>query len=247
LIVTRRGLTAIRRRAERVEIVGDHVLILGDASAMRAELLRLADVTIADPPYGIGYKRGNGGKGAHTKGRRNDDGGAVMAGDDRPFDPRPWIRGGPCILWGANHYARRVPEAVGRWLVWNKLGDIEPWDSFSDVEIAWCSIKGKDKLFSHLWKGLAQAGAGEKRWHKTAKPVALMEWCIAFFPEAGVILDPFMGSATTGIAAHRLGRRFVGVEIDPATFEIAVARMRAELDRPALFVAQPIPQGELDL
>lgn len=240
-------LGSISRLAVRVERVGPHVLILGDANTMRARLLALADAVIGDPPYGISYRRGDGGGGIHTKRRRNDDGGRSMHGDDQPFDPRPWAKAGSCILWGANHYARRLPDRPGRWLAWNKLGDLEPWDSYSDVELAWCSRPGKDKIFSHLWKGLAQAGAGEKRFHKTAKPVALMEWCIGVFPEAEVIVDPFMGSATTGVACIRLGRTFVGVEIDPATFEIAVERMRAELDRPALFVAEPPRQAEFDL
>lgn len=192
---------------------------------------------VSDPPYGIGYARGRGGKGKqrHRSGL-NDE--RPLVGDDRPFDPEPWLAY-PAILWGANHYAPRLPH--GRWLAWNKLGTMEPWDNFSDVEFAWQNRRAADRIFSLLWKGLAQGekeGNGE-RWHPTQKPVSLMKWCIGHVEDTrSTILDPYMGSGTTGVAAVRLGRKFVGVEIDPAFFEVAVRRIGDAIRQPDLFAAE---------
>jgi site-specific DNA-methyltransferase (adenine-specific) len=190
------------------------------------------DAVVTDPPYGIGYAAG-------VPSRLNTTGNVnlgAIRGDDQQFDPAPWLRFGHVILWGANHFAGRLPH--GRWLAWNKLGDKEPWDQFSDVEFAWQNRRAADKLFSHLWKGLCQAGAGEKRSHPTQKPVALMEWCLGFLPDAHTILDPFMGSGTTGVACAKLGRKFIGIEIEPRYFDIACRRIEEAYRQPRLF-AEP--------
>src|SRR5690606_27822465 len=128
------------------------------------------------------------------------------------------------ILWCANHYAERLPH--GRWLAWDKLSGLAEYDSFSDVEFAWRNGRGKDRIFSHLWKGICKDSekGGKERWHPTQKPVALMRWCIASVEEK-LIIDPFMGSGTTGVAAMSEGRDFIGCEIDPAYFDIACKRI----------------------
>lgn len=221
--------------ADRIETLADGVtLYLGDCREI-APTLSGVDATVSDPPYGINYERGAGGKGKHTK--RND---APIAGDAEPFDPAPWIER-PCILWGANHYAARLPH--GRWLAWNKLGALEPWDDFSDVEFAWQNTRAADRIFSLMWKGIVQGEqiGGGQRWHPTQKPVALMAWCIGFLPEARTILDPFMGSGTTGVAAVQSGRGFVGIEIEPHYFDIACKRIAKELSHPRMF-NEPAPQ-----
>lgn len=228
----------------RVEHIGNATLYLGDCREI-LPTLGPVDAVVTDPPYGIGFEKGAGGNGAQPKERRRDYG--PIHGDDKAFDPAPWLMW-PCILWGANHYSSALPH--GRWLAWNKLGSLEPWDSFSDVEFAWQNVRGADRIFSLLWKGLCQ---GEKinggvRGHPTQKPVALMEWCLGFVPNAVVILDPFMGSGTTGVACARLGRAFVGIEIDPAYFDIACERIAKAYAQPDLFVAPPEPalkQGDL--
>ena len=225
----------------RVEHIGDATLYLGDARDVLPTLGHV-DALIADPPYGIGYQKGAGGKGSHSGLRfglaRRDT--SPVTGDDVPFDPVPWLDFPHVVLWGANHFASRLPDA-GRWLAWNKLGGMEPWDSFSDVEFAWCSQKGADRIFSHLWKGLCQKGAGVRRDHPTQKPVELMEWCLEFVPGAYDILDPFMGSGTTGVACARLGRRFIGVEIEPRYFEIACRRIEQAQRQKDLFIHAPVP------
>src|SRR5690606_7476737 len=83
---------------------------------------------------------------------------------------------------------------------------------------------------------------GAPRLHDTQKPVAVMEWCLDFVPDARTILDPFMGSGTTGVACVKLGSKFIGIEIDEGYFEIAVDRIRKAYAQPDFFVAQPKPE-----
>jgi site-specific DNA-methyltransferase (adenine-specific) len=91
------------------------------------------------------------------------------------------------------------------------------------------------RKFTHMWAGFQRdSQAGESHLHPMEKPVALMQWSIGWFPKAKVIVDPYMGSGTTGIACSRAGRKFIGIEIDPTHFDTAVARVTEELSRTAL-------------
>ena len=205
----------------RVEKIGLATLYLCDNREVLPGLERPAAV-ISDPPYGIGYVGAVPSR-IHTQGRINA---GAITGDEGPFDPALWLSAADnVLLWGANHYAQRLPH--GRWLAWNKLGGLEPWDQFSDVEFAWHNKRAADKLFSHLWKGLCQAGSGERRDHPTQKNVALMRWCIeqAKVPPGGVILDPYMGSGSTGVAAVQMRHPFIGIEIELRYFDIACRRI----------------------
>ena len=219
---------------KRARVIGRCELLEGDCLEIMPYLDRV-DACVTDPPYGIGYAGGVPDTGHSTTGHVNDQ---KIEWDNVPFDPAPFIHV-PCILFGANHYANRLPH--GRWLVWNKLGDKEPWDQFSDVEIAWQNKRAADKIFSHLWKGLCQKGRGEKRNHPTQKPVALMEWCLGFLPNADIILDPFMGSGTTLVACAKLGRRGIGIELDPDYFDISCKRVEEAYRQPDMFIDQPAP------
>jgi site-specific DNA-methyltransferase (adenine-specific) len=218
-----------------IERIGDATLYLGDCREILPELDGV-DAVVTDPPYGIGYQRGAGGKGIS---RLHND--APITGDDKPFDPSPWLAL-PCIMWGANHYAQRLPH--GRWLAWNKLGTMEPWDDFCDVEFAWQNTRAADRIFSLMWKGLIRGSEKDSsRVHPTQKPVAVMEWCLGFLPDATTILDPFMGSGTTGVAAIKLGRKFIGIEIEPRYFDIACRRIEEAWKQPRLF-EEPKPKAE---
>ena len=220
----------------RREVIGAQTLYLGDCHEIAPALAY--DAVLADPPYGIGFTFGGkvSGKAAVNGNKRANK---PIHGDDKPFDPARWLHR-PCILWGANHFAQRLPH--GRWLAWNKLGDSEPWDSFADVEFAWQNTRGADRIFSLLWKGLAQGqkegGTGE-RFHPTQKPVALMRWCLGFLPDAGVVLDPFMGSGTTLVAYVKEGRAGIGIEIDEGYFDVACRRVDEAQRQGDLFVAPP--------
>ncbi len=223
----------------RVERIGNATLYLGDCHEVLPTLGRL-DTVVTDPPYGIGYLKSNSGN--RVRSGRSISNVTVnrnigpITGDDLPFDPSTWIAFPEVILWGANHFASRLPD-TGRWLAWNKLGDKEAWDSFSDVEFAWCNLRGADRIFSHLWKGLCRkGGTSELREHPTQKPTELLAWCISFL-DGFTILDPYMGSGTTGVACVKLGRNFIGIEIEPKYFDIACRRIEAAQRQGDLFIA----------
>jgi site-specific DNA-methyltransferase (adenine-specific)/modification methylase len=215
----------------KVECLGDGIMLyLADCLEVLPALGRV-DALITDPPYGIRHIKGSSGRGKHN--RRNS---VPVIGDDVLFDPAPWLGFTDVILWGADHFAQRLPR--GRWLIWDKLDGVESFDSFSDFEVAWFNKVGASRMYRHLWKGICQAsGKDEGRHHPTQKPIALMEWCIRF--TSGIVLDPFMGSGTTGVACTRLGRRFIGIEIEPSYFEIACRRIDKALRQPDLFVRSP--------
>jgi site-specific DNA-methyltransferase (adenine-specific) len=230
----------------RIEHIGDATLYLGDCLEILPTLGKVGRkkglAILTDPPYGIGFQKGGGGNGLTPRGRLPTD---PIIGDDQPFDPAPWL-GWPCILWGANHYAQRLTH--GRWLAWNKLGTFEPFgDSFCDVEFAWQNIRAADRIFSHLWKGAMQdSEKGPIRYHPTQKPVSLMQWCLGFLSDAETILDPFMGSGTTGVACANLGRKFIGIEIEPKYFDIACRRIKDAYAQPRLFEDKEIkPQQKI--
>ena len=216
----------------RIEQIGDATLYLGDCREILPTLGKV-DAVVTDPPYGIGYEKGAGGKGKHAV--RNID---AIIGDDEPFDPAPWLDvADDVILWGANHFAGRLPH--GRWMAWDKLAGLSEYDSFSDVEFAWRSGRGKDRIFSHMWKGICKDSekGGKERWHPTQKPIDLMAWCISSV-SGETILDPFMGSGTTGVACTKLGRKFIGIEIEPKYFDIACRRIEEAWKQPRLFEEQ---------
>ena len=118
-----------------------------------------------------------------------------------------------------------------RWLIWDK-GQRE--FSLADVEMAWCSQR---KAARALTYGRGRAAQDGKE-HPTQKPVEVMRWCIGFI-EGGTILDPFMGSGTTGVAAVQLGRKFIGIEIDPKYYDIACRRIEEATRQGDLFIERP--------
>ena len=222
---------------QRIEQVGDATLYLGDCLEILPTLGKV-DAVVTDPPYGIAYSHSGGGKGLHSGLKTNQHHAfarQAIAGDNRPFDPIPFCQW-PCVLFGADHYANRLPQD-GVFHIWDKdpRGKLE-WDSFSDAEIAWTNWQTRRRVFRFLWKGLCQEGAATKRQHPTMKPVEVMVWCIMMLKkEPHVILDPFMGSGTTGIACANIGRKFIGIEIDKGYFDIACERIRAAYAQGRLF------------
>jgi site-specific DNA-methyltransferase (adenine-specific)/modification methylase len=209
---------------DAVQIGPDVKLYHGDSLEILPTLeAGSVDAVVADPPYGIGWKT--------PVSASRPKSGMTVVGDDSPFDPAPWLRW-PCILWGANHYAHLLPVSR-RWLVWDKRCGMPPNDQ-SDCELAFCSEGGSSRMFHKVWNGggslLAENGPARSI-HPTQKPVALMEWCIEFFPDAATILDPYMGSGSTGVACAKLGRKFIGIEIEKRYFDIACKRIKAEVDQ----------------
>jgi len=114
------------------------------------------------------------------------------------------------IIWGGNYF----PLPPSRcWLVWNKP---ERGFSLAEAELAWTSFDAVVRVFDGN-------RSEPDRVHPTQKTVALMRWCVA--KTTGDILDPFMGSGTTGVACMNLGRKFIGIEIEPKYFDIACERI----------------------
>lgn len=224
-------------------IVGDATLYLGDCLDILPALSKV-DAVLTDPPYGIGYVHG-----AENIANATRFSGIHVAGDDQPFDPTRWLAFPECVLWGANHFARKLP-GKGRWLVWDKRAGVGDGKAMSDVEIAWHSGPRKaDRIFRYLWDGFNKDGErGIPRVHPTQKPIRLMEWCLGFI-EGRIVLDPFMGSGTTGVACAKMGRKFIGIEIDADYFEIAACRIEEAYRQPDMFVEPPprAMQGRFDL
>jgi hypothetical protein len=122
-------------------------------------------------------------------------------------------------IWGGNFFG--LPAAP-KWLVWDKLNS----GDFADAELAWTNAAGAVRVVRHMWNGmLRDSERGTPRVHPTQKPVAVMKWCIEQIGQPETILDPFMGSGTTGVAAVQLGRKFIGIEIEPKYFDIACRRI----------------------
>jgi DNA modification methylase len=227
----------------RKEVIGDCTLYLGDCLEVMPALGKV-DAVVTDPPYGIGYSHGGGGgrlakSTAHAK--------MPIIGDDRPFDPTPWIQQ-PAILWGGNHFANSLP-AMPSWICWDKRCSDYSNDQ-ADCEFAWNNLGGPARMVRHVWNGMLRGPESKTpRQHPTQKPIAVMEWCLGFLPNAETILDPFMGSGTTLVACAKLGRKGIGIELDTDYFEIACKRVQAAYDQPDLFVAPPTPptQEGMDL
>lgn len=217
----------------RIERIGSATLYLGDCREV-LQTLGAFDAVITDPPYGIN---------ANTRTKKSARVGASasrhagdpvlqdwpnVVGDNMPFDPAVWVTLGRCVLFGANHFSDRLP-ASGKWLIWDKRrGNTS--DDNADCEIAWSNAKGPARVFSHLWRGMIRdSETGQKRVHPTQKPIALMEWVLRHTTKEGeTVLDPYMGSGTTGIAALRTARKFIGVEIEKQYFDTACRRIEAE-------------------
>lgn len=206
-------------------------LICGDC---RDHLPIEADAVITDPPYGMDWNpettRFSGGNNPQQRSAGRNDRCKVI-GDNEPFDPSPWLEFESVVLFGSNHFSQRLP--VGTTLVWVKKLDAAYGSFLSDAEVAW--MKGGCGVY--LQRDLSMNGEALTRVHPTQKPVGIMRWMMerAGVTESAIVLDPFMGSGTTGIACIRTGRRFIGIEKDPKYFAIAVDRIKRELDSPMLF------------
>lgn len=215
--------------AEKVTI-GNAELWHGDCMEV-LPLLEGVDALVSDPPYGIAYQHSGGGKaapGAKLSPVRNAK--MPIANDAVAFDPSHLLGFESVLIFGADHYRDKLPEG-GTLVAWDKSLGIGPADSFADAEFAWTNARVKRNVLRFLWKGVACEKAGEengKRYHPTQKPVGLMQRCIELLPEAAVICDPYMGSGSTGVAAMRMGKRFIGIELDRRYFDVACERIENE-------------------
>lgn len=198
------------------------------------------DAIITDPPYGISYD------GSHSKYRNGIDHGHCEW-DVEEYDPAPVLAlDKPTIMWGGNCFSSRLPD-MKSWAVWVKIVRQNADIRQSDCELAWTNCLGRNRVFNHLWVGAYRdSESGIRNVHPTQKPIALMVWCVDLLHKYPCVLDPYMGSGTTGVACVRRGRPFVGIERDAEHFRSAVKRIEQAFADQALFAPQPVEvQSEL--
>ena len=217
----------------RIEQLSDDVTLhLGDCREILPTLGKV-DAVVTDPPYGIGEnskKVASREKLAAVKDYGNFD------WDKEPIsaetvamiqDVSRWQ-----IIFGGNYFQLGPTPC---WLVWDKqnTGD------FADCELAWTNLRKAVRRIYWRWNGMIRKGDDERQ-HPTQKPEGVMRWCIEHLPaDTETILDPFMGSGTTGVACVQLGRKFIGIELEPKYFDIACRRISDELKRPRLPFDEP--------
>jgi len=217
------------------ERIGDCRLILGDCVSVMPSLGKV-DAVVTDPPYGIGADKGKkgaipfkGGKPVERAYHPENEWDAVRP--DRAVFDAILSTATRHIIWGGNYFADWLP-AKGRWLWWDKC---QTMPSYGDGELAWTSMDATTPKKFTLANNKLFAQRAE-RFHPTQKPVALMEWCLGFLPDAKTILDPFMGSGTTLVACAKMGRKGIGIELDPDYFDIACRRVEAAYRQPDLLI-----------
>jgi DNA modification methylase len=205
-------------------IIGNATLYLGDCMDILPTLDKV-NAVITDPPYGIGADKGK-------KGAIPFKGGKAY---ERAWHPEnTWDNERPnkqifdlmiqntdkAIIWGGNYFADWL-SPQGKWLWWDKC---QTMPTYGDGELAWTNLSGTTpKKF--VWANNKIFADRTVRHHPTQKPLELMKWCIEQAGNPDLILDPFMGSGTTGVAAVQMGRKFIGIEREPKYFEIACKRI----------------------
>jgi DNA modification methylase len=213
--------------------IGNATLYHGDCREILPTLGRV-DAVLADPPYGIKVDR----EMASKSGTRY---GKAMAAKSH-YEASGWddVAMSPDIaetlramsehqiLWGGNYYGLPASRC---WLVWDKQVN----GAFADCELAWTNLDKPVRKFSWMWNGMLRQGDEARNGHPTQKPLRLMEWCLSFLPDAKTILDPYMGSGTTGVACANFGRHFTGIEIERKYFDIACERIEAAHSQSRLF------------
>ena len=208
----------------KVEKIGRATLYLGDCRDVLPTLGKV-DAVVTDPPYGIGVDV------AMAKQSGTKYGNAAAA--KRQYDATGWDCAPPShetiaavvaagrwsIIFGGNYFGLPASRC---WLVWDKENGS---NAFADAELAWTNLDKPVRVKRHMWNGMIRKGHEERSEHPTQKPLGVMQWAIDQIPDAATILDPFMGSGTTGVAAVQMGRDFIGIEREPKYFDIACRRI----------------------
>lgn len=207
-------------------------LYLGDCLKIIPQIVPGSVDLCCDPPYGIGESRS--GNGTRTCLAESKDYGDA-SWDDEPAVAEiiaarsisKWQ-----VIFGGNYYELPPTKC---WLVWDKLnGNTD----FADCELAWTNLNKAVRRIQFRWHGMIRDEECE-RVHPCQKPISVMLWAINHIPKSErAIFDPMMGSGTTGLAAIRAGRRFIGIEREQEHFGNAVARIEQELARCPMFTTK---------
>jgi site-specific DNA-methyltransferase (adenine-specific) len=192
----------------------------GDCRDVLPDVWFGVDLLLTDPPYGMDWNfTGQGsGKGAQG-GSRSRFAGETIVGDREDFDPSHLLRFPRVVLWGFHHFPQHLNR--GSVLVWVKKREDAYGTFLSDADLAW--MKGGCGVY--ISKTINPASFQNDRQHPTQKPVELMKWCIQKSGTNGRVLDPYMGSGSTIVAAKELGHHAIGIEVEERYCEIAAKRL----------------------
>jgi len=172
------------------------------------------DLAIVDPPYGINAGKMTMGSGKHqfVKGKNWD-----KNVPNKKYFEELFRISKEQIIWGGNYFALPLNN---NWIIWDKLN---PNLSFSEGELAWCSIKNNIRIFKRL--STLPDYDGKKR-HITQKPIKLYEYLLMKYAKDGdKILDTHLGSGSIAIACHNLGFDLTACELDNEYYEAAMKRL----------------------
>ena len=206
-------------------------IICGDSLELMRDIPdKSIDLCLTDPPYGIKRDKGFGGFegfrgfGKPIARRQYNDCWDNKRPDKIYFDEILRISKN-VLIFGGNYFADILPQGK-HWIVWDKLNTMP---TFSDCELIWTNIKRNSvKKITYQYNGLL--GKEKERYHPTQKPIKLIEELIKkYTKENDLILDPFLGSGTTAVAAKNLGRRLIGIEISEKYCEVARRRLGQEV------------------
>ena len=206
-------------------IIGDATLYCGDCMDILPTLDKV-DAVVTDPPYGVLAETGSA---ATRRSGGNKDNGQI-AWDIAPSQKLIELicsKASIQAIWGGCHL--ELPPTFG-YLIWDKQID---GLNFGEVEFCWTNKKFAPRQFHYRAVGIDGGKV-----HPTQKPVDLMMWCIKHIGYPQTILDPFMGSGTTGVAAIQLGRKFIGIERESKYFDIACQRIEQAVAQGQLFIPE---------
>lgn len=244
----------------RSEVFPNCDLRHGDALEILPNLTGPVDVLITDPPYSSGgLYRADRARPTSEKyfpigkdHRHPDFLGDCMDGVSWMRWVTIWLRlarnllkdGGYALVFTdwrqlpAASSAMQMADIVWRGIIsWDKtLGSRAPHTGYfrHQCEYVIWGTKGASRPSSYggPWAGSVTIPVRQAdKFHQTGKPTPLMSHLVQCCPPGGLILDPFMGSGTTGVAAIQSGRRFIGCELDPLIFEQARGRIQDEIGR----------------
>ena len=219
---------------EKVEI-GDAVLYHGDCLKILPTLPKV-DAVVTDPPYGISYETEMDHRANTNRNRPRSVFGDDSTGlRDSVLRQASWTA---AVVFGSWKMPRPVKTKMV--LTWEKGMNA----GMGDLSIPWKPNTEEIYVLGHGFRGHRgssvlrfQCPPSQESWgrvHPTEKPVPLMAELLAKCP-LGTILDPFMGSGTTGVACANLGRKFIGIEIERKYFDIACERIAAAQAQGRLF------------
>lgn len=180
------------------------------------------DLVLTDPPYGINADKGTNGFGISSNRRYSGGWDNKVPNVDVFIQIQRVAKN--LLVWGGNYFADKLPISKC-WIVWDKKGNMDFQNPFSDVELAWTNFTGVSKKYTCIQQGFVSDDKSE-RIHPTQKPLPLFQWCLQNYSKEGdLILDCFSGSGTTAVACHNLKRRFICIEKDPDYYEASVKRL----------------------